>query len=268
MSEAISGMSKLIGTRHVLLNGLWLPANLAAQQVRRACVSLHANTGNLDWPSSNLGSAFLYRYRGRQFCVFSRHQISGDWRPEQLCVHLANDRSRLFSGGRLVQFLPSVEQREEHDLCAMEMPWRLQAEHYSPMWFEATGDEPSSIAGGDPMFCVGYPSKLNQIDGDEKCTGVHLSQVLVWGESFGGDNGGLPSLALEAGAVMVPKCEGDFDGFSGSPVFGINLRRHGLEFRGIVIRGGHPRLFFIPASWVNRLCDYAFDDPPLMLSAA
>jgi hypothetical protein len=261
-------MLGILGSRHISFNGLWLPANVAVQQVRRACVSLHANTFDRNWPSSNLGSAFLYRYRGRQFCLFSKHQLSKNWNGDQVCVHLANDRSRLFTGGRLIEFSRGEGAREEYDLCALEMPWRLPVQLNAPIWFEAKTGELRSFDELEVAFTIGYPSKLTEIDGEEQCEGVHLSQVLVWAEKAIGEPGRLSVLQLLPGAVMVPQCFGDFDGFSGSPVFGINIATRAIEFLGIVIRGGYPRLFFVPLTWVHRLCEIGLREPAIDLTAA
>ena len=62
---------------------------------------------------------------------------------------------------------------------------------------------------------------------------------------------------LMTGKVMSAHCGGDFDGFSGGPVFGVGIRTRLLSLRGIVIRGGIDKLFFARSHWIDDVCDKA-----------
>ena len=67
---------------------------------------------------------------------------------------------------------------------------------------------------------------------------------------------------------MGPKCQGDFDGFSGAPVFGISVEVRVIELRGIVLRGGNDKPFFASIDWVHKLCDIALERPKIEPIAA
>lgn len=247
-------MQDILGSRFVSINGVWLPGNQAVGEARRCAVSLHSVTGDENWPTRNLGTAFLYQVMGRRFCVFTRHQVQTVSDPGSLCIHLSSNRSRLFTGG---QFVQCDGTREEDDLCALEMP-SLPPEFGgdSPLWFQDQGGSTQRDVC-EKFFVVGYPSKLTELSGAEKCDGVALSQVLVWADSLNLVSGQLPMLSIPPGLVMIPLCGGDYDGFSGAPVFGLSARQRVIRFLGVVVRGGRDRLFFIPTPHIDQLCRLA-----------
>jgi hypothetical protein len=119
-------------------------------------------------------------------------------------------------------------------------------------------------------FAIGYPSRLTRMEMSEEWRSkhIHLSQVLVWATSLVLQPNDLPKLHLLTGDIMLPKCAGNFDGFSGGPVFGINRRTATIALRGIIIRGGHDKLFFVPIEWAQRLCDIALEQPEIEHEAA
>lgn len=253
-------MQEILGSRFASINGIWLPGNRAVDETRRCVVSLHAVSGDENWPTRNLGTAFLYEVLGRRFCVFTRHQVRDISNPDLLCVHLSSNRSRLFTGGR---FFQCDGIREEDDLCILEMPQLPpEAGSDSPSWFRDLG---LSTQGDEceKFFTIGYPSKLTELSGEDKCEGVALSQVLVWAGSLSLVPGQLPMLRIPPGEVMVPKCEGDYDGFSGAPVFGLSAHQRVIRFLGLVIRGGRDRLFFIPTPHIDQICQVALREPRL-----
>lgn len=253
-------MQEIFGSRFASINGIWLPANQAVSETRRSVVSLHSVTSDENWPTRNLGTAFLYQVLGRRFCVFTRHQIRDVFSPNHLCIHLSSNRSRLFTGGRFVQ---CDGMREEDDLCVLEMPL-LPPEfgNDSPLWFQDQGGSTQRDVC-EKFFTVGYPSKLTELSGEDKCEGVALSQVLVWADSLRLAPGQLPMLGIPPGLVMVPRCGGDYDGFSGAPVFGLSARQRVIRFLGLVVRGGRDRLFFIPTPHIDQICLMALQEAGL-----
>jgi hypothetical protein len=253
----------ILGRRHISFNGVHLPANLAVQELRRTCVPLHFATNDERWPIGNRGSAFLYSYRARLFCVFTRHQLGRDLHASQICIRLTSDFTLVHSGARFIAFAQHPDAPEEHDICAIEMPYNSQNDGLSPIFYKARS--PLEAEPSEKHFAIGYPSRLTVMAGELACEGIAKSQVLVWAEGWTQKDNGLPMLALAEGLVMGPKCQGDFDGFSGGPVFGVNLRDGALEFRGITIRAGHDKLFYAPSSAVDRICDLSLIRPPIRL---
>lgn len=258
----------LLGARHVQLNGLYLPANLAVQQCRRMCVPLHLTTGDEAWPISNRGTTFLYKVFGRRFCIFTRHQLGKDFEASRVFISLTGDDRKLHGGTRFVYFRGGGD-REEHDLCAVEMPWNLGNAPDARMFYQGHDGVPMMANEADRLFALGYPTKLNQMRGEERSEHIAMSQVLVWADRLDGDESDLPMIRLrDDSMVMMPRCGGDYDGFSGGPVFSISTASYAVEFRGIILRGGHDKLFFATAAWVNRLCKLALQHEPCRVIAA
>jgi hypothetical protein len=258
----------MLGSRHVSFNNLHLPANLAVQQARRSCMPLHVSTGLDSWPIGNRGTAFLYAYRKRHFCVLTRHQLAKDFHPSQVFIRLTNSEHSLYSGVRFIEFPKSAFGPEEFDLCAIEMPWNLRTQIGCPTFFKARPLTPLVADGSERHFTIGFPSRLTKLTGEECSKGIALSQVIVWADGLTQNRNDLPMLKLVPGLVMGPKCEGDFDGFSGGPVFGINARSRTIEFRGIALRGGGNKLFFATTDWVHKLCDIGLQLPQIDMVAA
>jgi hypothetical protein len=260
----------LLGLRHVSLNGLLLPANVAVQQARRCCVALHTNTNFESWPIGNRGTGVLYAYGGRQFCIFTRHQLMGISDPSQVVLRLNGNGRSFFSGGRFVEF-PQLEcGPEEHDVCLLELPWKIARSHGSPLFFKATPVTSMATDGSERYFAIGYPSKLTQheVNDEGVSKGIALSQVIVWASQLVLQPDDLPKLQLIPGKVMLPKCSGNYDGFSGGPVFGVNQGTRAIELRGIVIRGGIDKLFFASIEWVQKLCEICLTQPRIEPTAA
>lgn len=260
----------LLGVRHVLLNGLWLPGNFAVQQCRRMCVPIHLVTGDAAWPLSIRGTGFLYSIFGRQFCIFTKHQLGRDFEASQVYLKLTDDRDhRTLHGGTCLVEFPKDDDREEYDLCAIEMPWSVEAGPDTRVFFIARDTVPPSCNEADKFFALGYPSTLTQMHGVECSERIEMAQVLVWAECVIESASTLPMLKLlECSEVMSPRCGGNFDGFSGGPVFSVNTRSRAIEFRGIVIRGGRDKLFFASSTWVNKLGQLALQRPRFRMMAA
>jgi hypothetical protein len=128
-----------------------------------------------------------------------------------------------------------------------------------------------STDGTETYFAIGYPTRLTQIataQDDGASEAIAMSQVLVWASNLVLRRGDLPRLELMPGNVMLPRCSGDFDGFSGGPVFSVNSRTMAIELRGIVIRGGTDKLFFGSTEWVQKLCHLALSQPQIEKVAA
>jgi hypothetical protein len=261
--------SEFIGSRHASLNGLLLPANLAVQQARRCCVALHVKTNFDAWPVGNCGSGVLYRFSGRRFCIFTRHQLrSANVHPAMVMLRLTESERRFFSGGRYIEFPDVDDRQEEHDLCALELPWSFDKPGASSLFFDAANQAPLNTDGSELCFAIGYPSKLTKMLGEDTSEGIALSQVLVWATSIKLAANDLPMLELMPGVVMGPLCSGDFDGFSGGPVFSLNSNTQRIELRGITIRGGIDKLFFVPTDCVQKLCEVAMSYPRISAVAA
>lgn len=262
-------IDKIIGWRHVEFNGLLLPANGAVQRARSACVPLHAKNADPNWPISNMGCGFLYLRKGRKLVVFTRHQLGKDKHPSQVMIRLGPvTAARLNGGARFFQF-PALEYGpEEFDVCAIEMPWRLPILKGVPTFIRSVSVSPIADDGSEIYFAVGYPSRLTKIDGEMSAEHFGLTQVLTWARCVVLKRGDLPMLELLPGEVLLERCSGDLDGFSGGPVFGVGKKTKVLSLRGVIIRGAVDKLFFASTDWIDDVCDKALTHPALEEVAA
>jgi hypothetical protein len=124
------------------------------------------------------------------------------------------------------------------------------------MFYEAIDTPTDRNPDREHFFAFGYPSKLSSWDISDKTDAVDLSQVQVDGQYVPPEYG-LLALKINVGPVMEKRCEGNFDGFSGGPVFSIHADHRTIRFEGITMRGGNGYLRFAPASWVASLCNAA-----------
>jgi hypothetical protein len=246
-----------MGSRFVSLNGLHLPGNTAVEMVRRACTPLWMRNPDSSFPFSFRGSAFLYRVRGVSYCVFTRHQARG-YALDDVSISLRDDSSIMQNAATYIGYHDDGTS-ERFDLCAMIVPPGTITRHMdrSVMFYEATEVPTDRNADKEHFFAFGYPSKLSRWECSEKTQTINLSQVRVDGEYVAQDENwyGLPGLKIDVGPVMGVECEGDFDGFSGGPVFSIHVDYRAVRFEGITMRASNSYLLFAPASWVGRLCD-------------
>ena len=88
----------------------------------------------------------------------------------------------------------------------------------SPLFFAATPPTSMATDGSEAYFVIGYPSRLTQfaVADDGHSEGIAMSQVLVWASTLVLRRDDLPKLELLPGKVMLSRCSGDFDGFSGA----------------------------------------------------
>jgi len=246
-----------MGSRFISLNGLHLPANTAVEMVRRACTPLWMRNHDPTFPFTFRGSAFLYSARGVSYCVFTRHQARG-YLLDDVSISLRGDTSIMQNGAKYIGYHDDGA-TERFDLCAMIVPPQT-IERYmdrSVMFYEAADVPTDRDADREHLFAFGYPSKLSRWDCSEKIHAIDLSQVRVDGDYVPPERSwfGLPGMKINIGEVMGGDCQGDFDGFSGGPVFSIHADYRVIRFEGITMRGGNGSLEFAPASWVARLCD-------------
>lgn len=245
-----------IGARFVSVNGLHLPADHAIAYVRGCCTPIWARNDDPAFPFSFRGSAFLYRRCGQYLAVFSQHQAVG-WQFDDMCVSLRRDCRIMQSGRRYVGYIGGATTHEVHDLCAMVLAEDAVARNlqrgtifYEPL--DATNrQEPDEL-----IMAFGYPHALSDLTCSDKVDAHDLSQVRIDGAWIPpASANALHGLKVNIGPIMSERCQGDFCGFSGGPVFSVHAGRRALEFRGILIRGGNGVLHYAPSAWIDALCD-------------
>jgi hypothetical protein len=189
--------------------------------------------------------------------VFARHQARG-YRLDDVSISLRGDGSIMQNGPTYLGFHDDGVS-ERFDLCAMVIPPDTIARNMdrSVIFYEENDTPAARNLDREHFFAFGYPSKLSKFDCSDKVEAIDVSQVCVDGQYLPPASSwfGLPGLKINIGPVMGERCGGNFDGFSGGPVFSIHADYRTIRFEGITMRGGNGCLEFAPASWVARLCD-------------
>ena len=247
----------LIGSRYTAVNGLHLPANQAVAYLRGCCTPMWARNHISAYPFSFRGSSFLYRRRGQHYAIFTSHQV-GQWKMDDMSISLQHDSKIIQNGSSYIGYSDGAQTHEGYDLCAMVLARAaiLRNKDHETLFFNSM--EAPRAEGGDNehFFALGYPSQLVDLECTDKIESVDLSQVRVVGSWVApASSDSLHGLHIQLGMVMAGRCGGNFDGFSGGPVFSIHAARKIIEFRGIVIRGGGPALYFAPTHWIDAMCD-------------
>jgi hypothetical protein len=257
----------LLGLRHLEINGLHLPERHAINEARRSAVALFIETGCPEWPIGHSGTAFLYDYFGRRFCIMTRHQLKHCPHPSRIFVRLTNDEHLLQSGCRFTGPASwDTSYKDIDDICVVEMPWDFPNDGRGALFFKAG---PRVVNDSDPLeklFVLGFPSSMTDYGAcPDYCDGIHLRQVRVVGRELTYDESGLHHLVLIGGGKMECLCSGDFDGFSGGPVFGLSIRDQRITFKGLTVRAGRNNLYFIDHYFVDQICIRASKRPPIPL---
>lgn len=148
------------------------------------------------------------------------------------------------------------------------MPWHLPVGEGVPTFVRSVPLTTLPEDGSEIYFAVGYPSRLTRIDGEMSAEHFGLTQVLTWARRIVVKRNDLPMLELLPGEVLLERCGGNLDGFSGGPIFGVGKRNKLLRLHGIVIRGAVDKLFFAPIQWIDAVCDKAVAEPAIEEFAA
>jgi hypothetical protein len=239
--------------KYVQANEIHLPLFVAIDYLRGCCTPLWGRNADPNFPLSFKGSAFLCKYRGRYFCVFTEHQIfehKSLRSPVEYFIALQQVSKMAIRGDVLFG-----DQRCELAVMAIPKIMIKRNKDEKTLFFELSSSW-SEPDGTEYFFAFGYPSKLTdcRIDASDpencKAGDCDLYQLTVDGWLSPQLNFGLPSLRLNVGSVLKYCCQEDLDGFSGGPIFSIHPENRVVEFRGIATTAGKDVIRFTPAPWV------------------
>lgn len=262
------------------LNGIYLMPPAVPASIQRFCRPLTFYNQGYDQDISFSGSCLLFRYRGRNMLLCSRHQLVNANRQADEIVLVVDDES-----GRRVGINPNeVSQAildplsdaaltDVADVMIAEYSTtsgRDISRHFLALDLDAMPDlrsVPSSSVDG--IFSIGYPSidtsYETSFDKDWNVVGVDV--VSRWWKLYfkqtqrnAWDTPGL--IPLDAARAGDPLPD-DPDGFSGAPVFflyGIDDRKVGLGFAGMVIRANKlGRVNMIEAAHIRQILGHHLD---------
>lgn len=263
------------------MNGLLVPLNRVADNLLRFCRPLAFYNHGTVLDLSFSGSAFLFRYRDRNFLMCCRHQlVNAGRKPEDIIILLdgANKRFVGLTPNEVAQTIldPSSDPDfgDLADILIAEYRPRPSARdiarHFYPLDLNGMPDlNVSDYGSDDPVFAIGFPLAASTYeptyDEDSELTGADVvsrwvklylkpAPVTSWDWS-----GMIPLVAASDQVHVLEKP----DGISGSPVFFIyNAQAYAPElgFAGMIVRA-HPRgrINIIPASQLRRVVNRLID---------
>lgn len=262
------------------INGILVRLQEIPESIRRFCTpAFFYNDGQRVFDISPVGSALLFRYRGCNLAICTRHQIG-----HALSAHSDEKFFVIFEelGGSKVGLSPIAVSRvhmehAEHmnleDILVFEYEDERDDRNLRGLFLELditrTLDtvEPTSIKA---IFAIGYPTAFSDMnlecDEDQNITAVNTD--LRWVKLYlTQDNPAL--LDTENRRVMIqdPRAEQETiepDGMSGAPVFFVWLdessRAH-LGFAGMITDARDRRYMIYDGSIIRQIVDRHIDDP-------
>ncbi len=242
----------------------------AEWRVRLSVVPAKIRTDAPGWEVGWTGTGFLARFEGRQFCLMSRHQL-GPYNkdfvvsPEAISIQLDRTSNTNYTGSRITWRLALDEfHADNHDVLAIEMPWKVDALGCPDPFFNWHILSAPPNLESDCLVVVGYPTALRVLDIDDE-TGqlksVTDNQLLLEVKSLAIETSALWVAEVDCPVEFVSKLAGNFDGFSGAPVFSFSMRDGQYRFVGMVVRGGHGVIRVLPAPWIAHLLEEACRHP-------
>ena len=176
----------------VPINGIFVPFKTVADAIRRFCTPAffhHEDQAVFDL--SRIGSAFLFRYRGRNFALLTRHQLGKDLsavRPEQFTVTLIEP------GGAKVGLSPNavtkvqmenIEHSNLEDVLLLEYDNMREMRNLRGLFLDldlAHTLETVAPASVKAIFSVGYPTAYGDVDFkfDDEGNATDMNMELRW----------------------------------------------------------------------------------------
>jgi len=254
----IDAITKAHAKLSVSINGLYLPVPKVIESLQRFCRPLAFHNDGYDHDISFSGSCLLFRHRGHNLLLCTRHQLANAKRTSDQIILVVDE-----AHGRRVGINPNEVSRgvldpssdpayaDLADIMIAEYsprnPGRDLAPHFLSFDLESARDlrtvDPASV---DAIFSIGYPtgdtSYDTTFDDDWQLLGVDV--VSRWWKLY--FKPATPTVWDAAGTVPLEPASNDDpipddpDGMSGAPVFfihGIKAGQPELGFAGIIVRG-------------------------------
>jgi hypothetical protein len=266
----LDSVPTFLGCTHLRFNGVYQPWKMAVERLRSAVVPILVRTRNDGWPQDTRGTGFLLQKSGRRFCIFTKHQLlqhieHAAVEPGDIYLPLGEGFDTLYSGGRYTERLSPTDPADDGQFIAIEVSSPTADKDKIKNFFEASPANFTEPAVENTTFVIGYPSILTEIMIDDVGTLKSLShrQYLARAASFEKRAGSLGILRLRVGDELTAETKGNFDGFSGAPVFSVRMQSQSIEFLGLVARGGNGYFYVAPRQWVEELIVQAMAQPPL-----
>ncbi len=244
---------------YVRIRDVWFTADDALNVLRKSATTLFHYSGFESWEVSYRGSCSLVQYRGRYFCVATRHQISG-LEVEGIAI-LADGVNRYLTSGGFSTLGDSdkLKESDQYDLVILDYSKPVASGKIDENKFHAIGTE--YLRDNEEVVCMilyGYASSdqrfdtIDDRDFGERLSHLHLAKREILCNYFGDS---YESSVFKLRSVEKLSC--DFNGISGAPVFAISGPPGDFcaKFAGLVVRAGNGVIHCIKHTAITRLLD-------------
>lgn len=236
----------------VRVNDIYVPFKSCVDNLQRFCRPVFFHNDNPIFELSCSGSSLLFRYRGRNLMLCTRHQLVNQGRdPDDIVLIFEENDGRkvaLAPNEATRVIIPIPEQRNLEDIFIAEFHSARGDRNLEPQFLRLDLDTTADMRSVPQekillVFAIGYPTRFSsfetKVDADDAATGVDVisrwcklylvpAERSVWDHDFR-----VPLVVHERYHADV----GDPDGFSGSPVFFLyqdNSKQAHLGFGGMI----------------------------------
>ena len=233
---------------------------------------------------SRTGSAFLFRYRGRNIALLTRHQLGeglGAVRPEQFTVTLiepAGVKVGLSPNAVTKVRMQNLEHSNLDDVLLLEYDNVRGTRNLRGLFLDldlAHTLETVAPESVQAIFSVGYPTAHGDVDFeiDDEGNATDMNMELRWVKLYlTPDKPGPLDPENRRPMVQDPRADQetiDPDGMSGAPVFFISLdassQAH-LGFAGMITHARDRRYMIYDGSHLSRVVDSYIDEEKTQLA--
>lgn len=259
--------------RSVAINGVWVAVEAVPAALQRFCAPcFFYNEGEPVYELSKLGSAFLMRYRNRNFALCSYHQVRDrDWADFHVLIREPDGRIIGVGpeGGAQAQ-LPLPEHENLADIVLFEYANERNERDLRGRFLQLDLTRVRDDVRAENVhrsFAIGYPTYAVNIDDPED--GNPANWAVPWVRLWLTDTA-RQILDHENRRPMIQDGRArqrqlpDEDGMSGAPVFffGFEDGRVFLGFVGMVTAARNARYMVYPAGYIRQFLDQYIDDHP------
>jgi len=257
--------STLIATMKlsVPMNGVHVPFRRCIENLQRFCRPVMFHNDDPVFDLSCSGSSLLFRHRGRNLMLCTRHQLVNLGRSPQDVVLILDDpdgrKVALTPNETIRAIFPIPEQVNLEDIFLAEYHSTRNGRNLDPQFFTLDLEAMVDLQSVPPkkvvlVFAIGYPTRFSSfettIDADDCPTGLDVisrwcklylepTEPSAWDHDLR-----LPLRVHERYHADI----GDPDGFSGSPVFFLyqdDSKQAHLGFAGMITHANRDGRFLM-----------------------
>lgn len=263
------------------INGLMIPFKSIPDSVHRFCRPLNFHRLDSPYDLAYSGSSLLFRYRGRNFQLATKHQLRmrglPDLDPALACLLFEKDGSHigLSPDGATQVRVNSMDDLTSEDILLLEYENQRGNQPMTPHFLQLDLHQMGGLRNVPEdqvclIFSIGYPLHVQSYEPvfDESFNLTKLDIVARWAKLFLEPRPRTPfDLDTRLPLGVIEKHHGDIgdpQGWSGAPVFFLWLdpnRELQLGFAGMITHASGVAFGVYPAEDILKVVNRAIDTP-------